>query len=91
MFGRWGYFVGTQLFACFPIRLKDCDLWIRLGLEDQRRALAAGAVLHRRFARSGWIECRVETPRDVARAERWLRRGYETIKQAVEEAERAEG
>lgn len=91
MFGRWGYFVGSQLFACYPIRLKDCDLWVRLRPEDQRRALAAGAVPHRRFARSGWIECRVETPRDVSRAERWLRRGYEAIREAVEREERAGG
>ena len=39
MFGRWGYFVGDQLFACFPLRTKDTDLWIRLTLEDQKRAL----------------------------------------------------
>ena len=31
MFGRWGYFVGPRLFACFPLRAKDTDLWIRLG------------------------------------------------------------
>jgi len=30
MFGRWGYFVGTRLFACFPLRAKDADLWVRL-------------------------------------------------------------
>ena len=23
MFGRWGYFVGPRLFACFPLRAKD--------------------------------------------------------------------
>src|SRR5689334_24415990 len=26
MFGRWGYFAGTRLFACFPLRDKDADL-----------------------------------------------------------------
>ena len=36
MFGRWGYFVGDQLFACFPLRTKDTDLWIRV--EDDRHA-----------------------------------------------------
>jgi hypothetical protein len=78
MFGRWGYFVGARLFACFPIRAKDHDLWIRLTPEDQRRALAAGCAPHRRMSATGWVECRVEAPRDVGRAIRWLRRAYET-------------
>ena len=25
MFGRWGYFVGETLFACFPVRDKERD------------------------------------------------------------------
>jgi hypothetical protein len=89
MFGRWGYFVGGQLFACFPLRTKDTDLWIRLALEDQRRALATpGVVPHRRFAGRGWIECRIESPVDVGRALRWLRRSYDSVKRMVEREER---
>lgn len=89
MFGRWGYFVGSQLFACFPIRVKDADLWIRLSPEDQRRALLApGITPHRRFANRGWVECEVVTSRDVGRAIRWLRRSYEMVKQMVEREER---
>jgi hypothetical protein len=85
MFGRWGYFVGPRLFACFPLRAKDTDLWIRLAPDDQRRALESpGIVPHRRLASSGWVECAVETPRDVGRAIRWLRRGYHAAKTAVE-------
>jgi len=79
MFGRWGYFVGDDLFACFPLREKDHDLWVRLTREDQAQALADGrARPHRRFARRGWIETDVETPDDVSRALRWLRRAYRT-------------
>ncbi len=89
MFGRWGYFVGPELFACFPLRPKDTDLWIRLAKDDQRRALETpGFVPHRRFAGRGWVECRVETSRDVGRAIRWLRRSYESIVHAVERQER---
>jgi predicted DNA-binding protein (MmcQ/YjbR family) len=89
MFGRWGYFVGPRLFACFPLRPKDKDLWIRLGLEDQRRALGTpGFVPHRRLASTGWVELAVETSRDVGRAIRWLRRSYQTAKAAVEREER---
>ena len=89
MFGRWGYFVGPRLFACFPLRAKDTDLWIRLGVDEQKRALAtAGFAPHRRLARSGWVECSVETPRDVGKAIRWLRRSYETARAAVEREER---
>ena len=89
MFGRWGYFVGSQLFACFPLRPKDSDLWIRLSPEDQRRALLVpGMTPHRRFANRGWVECEVVTSRDVGRAIRWLRRSYDTVKQAVEREER---
>ncbi len=91
MFGRWGYFVAARLFACFPLRSKDTDLWIRLGREDQRRALAGGCSPHRRMSASGWVECRVEAPRDVGRAVRWLRRAYESAKQAVEREERGSG
>ena len=89
MFGRWGYFVGPRLFACFPLRAKDTDLWIRLGAAEQKRALGtAGFVPHRRLAPNGWVECRVETPRDVGKAIRWLRRSYETARAAVEREER---
>jgi hypothetical protein len=87
MFGRWGYFVEARLFACFPLRPKDHDLWIRLGSEDQRRAVAAGCAPHRRMSATGWVECRVEAPRDVGRAMRWLRRAYESARQAVEAEE----
>ena len=75
MFGRWGYFVGDHLFACFPLRDKDRDLWIRLSLEDQARAFREPGVRpHRRFARRGWIELQIEGADDVARALGWLRR-----------------
>src|SRR5262245_36889155 len=85
MFGRWGYFVGARLFACFPLRVKDPDLWIRLPPEAQRRALSIpGFVPHRRLASAGWVEFSVATSRDVGQAIRWLRRSYEATKAAVE-------
>ena len=75
MFGRWGYFAGAQLFACFPLREKDHDLWIRLTRADQARALGEEGVRpHRRFAARGWIELDVRSDADVLRALRWLRR-----------------
>ena len=77
MFGRWGYFVGAELFACFPLREKERDLWIRLSRDVQAQALAAARVRpHRRFARKGWIELSVETSDDGTVALRWLRRAY---------------
>jgi luciferase-like monooxygenase len=77
MFGRWGYFVGARLFACFPLREQDRDLWIRLSREDQARALREEGVRpHRRFGARGWIEVDIEEPRDLARALRWLRRAH---------------
>ncbi len=88
MFGRWAYFVGSRLFACFPLRAKDTDLWIRLDPEEQRRALTAGLTPHRRMSGTGWVECRVATSRDVGRMIRWLKRSYETARQAVEREER---
>jgi len=64
MFGRWGYFVGERLFACFPLR-------------DQARALREPGVRpHRRFARQGWVELLVESDAEVAGALRWLRRAW---------------
>ncbi|HEY2996289.1 MAG TPA: luciferase family protein [Methylomirabilota bacterium] len=81
MFGRWGYFVGERLFACFPLREKDHDLWIHLGPDDQARALREPGVRpHRRFARRGWVEVRVETEADVPGALRWLRRSFKTAR-----------
>lgn len=86
MFGRWGYFTEGRLFACFPLREKDHDLWIRLAVEDQRRALASGGLRpHRRFARRGWVELDVETPRDIERALAWLRRAYDAAVGGEEE------
>lgn len=80
MFGRWGYFVGETLFACFPLRPKDHDLWILLTLEDQARAVKTpGITPHRRFARRGWVECQVVSPAALPRALRWLRRSYESV------------
>lgn len=77
MFGRWGYFIGPRLFACFPLREKDHDLWVRLSAEDQARALADRSIRpHRRFARRGWVELDVAEPRDLGRALRWLRRAW---------------
>jgi hypothetical protein len=85
MFGRWGYFVGETLFACFPLRAKEHDLWIRLSLEDQTRALRTpGVTPHRRFAARGWVECQVESPAAVPRALRWLRRSYEEVRSRPE-------
>ena len=77
MFGRWGYFTADRLFACFPLKEKERDLWIRLTREDQARALNDTRVKpHRRFARKGWVELNLEGPGDVACALRWLRRAY---------------
>jgi hypothetical protein len=77
MFGRWGYFAGARLFACFPLREKDHDLWIRLSTADAARAVRDVEVRpHRRFARRGWIEVNVENDGDVTRALRWLRRAH---------------
>jgi hypothetical protein len=77
MFGRWGYFVGETLFACFPLREKERDLWIRLGAADQSRALGDARVRpHRRFARRGWIELNLDGVEDLSRALRWLRRAH---------------
>jgi hypothetical protein len=77
MFGRWGYYVGERLFATFPLREKERDLWIRLDAGDQGRALAQPGVRpHRRFARRGWIEMDVAEPDDIGRALRWLRRAH---------------
>jgi predicted DNA-binding protein (MmcQ/YjbR family) len=77
MFGRWGYFVGERLFACFPLRDKDHDLWVRLTPEDQARALREPGVRpHRRFARQGWVEILVPGEAEVDGALRWLRRAW---------------
>jgi hypothetical protein len=85
MFGRWGYFVGETLFACFPLRPKDHDLWIHLSLEDQARALKTpGITPHRRFAGRGWVECQVESPAALRQTLRWLRRGYEEVRMRPE-------
>jgi hypothetical protein len=88
MFGRWGYFVGARLFAAFPLREKERDLWIRLTPEDQARALRDARVRpHRRFPRRGWVELDVAAPADLPLALRWLRRAYLAAPQGAEEGE----
>lgn len=87
MFGRWGYFAGERLFACFPLARKETDLWIRLSPADQSRALREPGVRpHRRFARRGWIELDLMDDADVPRALRWLRRAH-TADLPAEEAD----
>jgi hypothetical protein len=89
MFGRWGYFVGDRLFACFPLRAKEHDLWMRLSPADQAEALAMSGIRpHRRFGRRGWIECDVESADDAERALPWLRRAYENAWRAYDSARR---
>jgi hypothetical protein len=86
MFGRWGYFAGARLFACFPLAHREHDLWIRLSPGDQVRALSEPGVRpHRRFARRGWIELDVTSDDDVPKALRWLRRAHAADLPAAEE------
>lgn len=89
LFGRWGYFVGRRLFACFPLRGREHDLWIRLRAADQVRALRDPHVRpHRRLAREGWVEMTVRGLDDVARAARWLRHAWRAARApAAEEAD----
>ena len=83
MFGRWGYFVGDDLFACFPVRERDHDLWLRLTRDDQGRALADLRLRpHRRFARRGWVELNLDSSDDLSLALHWLRRAYVTTSRA---------
>jgi hypothetical protein len=85
-FGRWGYFIGARLFACFPLAKKERDLWIHLSRDDQKRALTDESIRpHRRFAGRGWVETDVETARDVGRALRWLRRAYARAERATDD------
>jgi hypothetical protein len=89
MFGRWGYFVGARLFACFPLRAKGTDLWIRLTVEDQRRAVDSGAFTpHPRLGGQGWVICHVEGLRDAGRTMSWLKKSYERAKKIVEKEDR---
>ena len=89
MFGRWGYFVGPRLFACFPLRVKDTDLWLRLSHEDQKRAIGSGAFApHPRLGGQGWVVRRVEALRDAGAAVSWLKKSYETARKMVEREER---
>ncbi len=84
MFGRWGYFLGETLFACFPLREKERDLWLRLSPTDQARALGDARIRpHRRFARRGWVEFDIEGPDDVGRALHWLRCAHATATRGV--------
>ncbi len=92
MFGRWGYFSGEQLFACFPLREKEHDLWVRLSHVDQARALREpGLRPHRRFASRGWIEMDVETPDQLSQALRWLRRAYHNADRTTARGETTDG
>ena len=64
MFGRWGSFVGDDLFACFLVREKDHGLWIRLTRQEQAQALSDPRV------RPTWSRPTTSPARC------WLRRSY---------------
>jgi hypothetical protein len=88
MFGRWGYFAGGRLFACFPLRAKEHDLWVRLSPAQQARALGAGVARpHRRFSRRGWVEIDVATADDLGRALRWLRAAHTAALRSADDGE----
>jgi hypothetical protein len=73
-----GYFVGERLFACFPLRDKDRDLWVRLTRTTRPvRSASRRPPSNRRFARQGWVEVLMESDSEVSRARcRWLRRAW---------------
>jgi len=78
--------VGQKLFACFPLAPRQHDLWMRLPLPQQARAVEEEGVRpHRRFARRGWIEIDVRDAADVSRALRWLRRAHAAAREGVPE------
>src|SRR2546429_5854654 len=66
MFGRWGYFVGETLFACFPVREKEHDLWIRLRPGEHRRGMAAGPPRHPPISGRGACPEKLQGPPGVA-------------------------
>lgn len=74
-FGRDGLSVGGRLFACGPAG--GDDLWVRLTLPLQQRALRqAGVLPHPRFARTGWVVLRLRGVSRAPLARRWLARAY---------------
>jgi hypothetical protein len=74
-FGRDGLSVRGRLFACGPGA--GDDLWVRLTLPLQQRALRQASVLpHPRFARTGWIVLRLRGASGRSMARRWLARAY---------------
>src|SRR5438132_12660916 len=74
MFGRWGYFAGERLFACFPLARKETERSIPLSPTGQSRALREpGARPHRRFAPRRWIVLGLVDDADVPPALRLLR------------------
>jgi hypothetical protein len=92
MFGRWGYFVRGHLFACYPVRPRAHDLWIRLSRPDQARALRMpGLRPHRRFAGRGWVECDVTDLDALGVALRWLRHGWAHVRREAAEREAPPG
>jgi len=74
-FGRDGLSLRGRLFACGPGA--GDDLWVRLTLPLQQRALRqAGVLPHPRFARTGWIVLRLRGASGRSLARRWLARAY---------------
>lgn len=77
VFGRFGYFANTLLFATVPQNESTLELWIRLSEKDaaelaknQRASVLPHPV-------TGWMRLRVDSDDQLDEAVSWCKRGYD--------------
>lgn len=77
VFGRFGFFANTLLFATVPQHENALELWIRLSEKDAAELGKNKRASEHTHPVKGWMRLRVDSDDQVDEAVSWCKRGYE--------------
>lgn len=77
IFGRFGYFANTVLFATVPQHESALELWIRLSEKDAAELAKNKRASEHPHPVKGWMRLRVDSDDEVDEAVSWCKRGHD--------------